>query len=64
MIITNDANLWALAERLGSDATDSDARTALDNLIEAGWGGWDSIDIPGDTLLQAAAGPVEGPNEE
>jgi hypothetical protein len=64
MIIENSASLGALAERLGDEATEADARECLDNLIAAGWGGWDSIDIPSDTFLAAASGPVEGPDEE
>lgn len=64
MIISNDASLGALAERLGGEATEADARTALDNLIEAGWGGWDSIDIPKDIFFAAALGPVGGPNDD
>ena len=64
MIISQNANLSALAERLGSDATEGDAQTALDNLLDAGWNGWDSADIPEDILLAAAIGPVEGPDED
>lgn len=64
MIVTQSASLSALAERLGSEATEGDAQTALDNLLEAGWGGWDSKDIPEDTFFAAALGPVEGPDED
>ncbi len=61
MIIEPTANLSALAERLGDTATDGDAQTALDNLLEAGWKGWDSKDIPGEVFFGAAEGPVAGP---
>ena len=64
MIITNDANIAALASRINEDATEADARTALDNLIEAGWGGWDSIDLPEGLIQDAAKGPIEGPEVE
>ena len=64
MIINQNANLSALAERLGSEATEGDAQTALDNLLEAGWNGWDSVDIPEDIFFAAASGPVEWPDEE
>jgi hypothetical protein len=61
MIITEYANLWALAERIGDCADEGDAQTALDNLIEAGWSGWDTIDMPDGILAEAAVGAVAGP---
>lgn len=61
MVVETSANLAALAERLGPDATEGDARDCLDNLLAAGW---DSRDIPEDTFFAAASGPVEGPNDE
>lgn len=64
MIVETSANLAALAERLGPDATEGDAQDCLDNLLAAGWGGWDTRDIPEDTFFAAASGPVEGPNDE
>jgi hypothetical protein len=64
MIIDQHANLSAISERLGGEATEGDAQTALDNLLEAGWSGWDLVDIPEDILLAAAIGPVEGPDED
>lgn len=64
MIVELSANLAALAERLGPAATENDAQDCIDNLLESGWGGWDTCDIPEDTLLAAVDGPVEGPNDD
>lgn len=36
-------------------------QACLDNLLAAGW---DTRDIPDNTLVAAAFGPVEGPNDE
>lgn len=64
MIITANANLWALAERIGDCADEGDAQAALDNLLEAGWAGWDTIDMPDNILAEAVGGPVVGPNAD
>lgn len=63
MIIEASANLWALAERIGDCADEGDAQSALDNLIEAGWAGWDTTDMPDGILTEAMVGPVVGPDE-
>jgi hypothetical protein len=62
MIISNSANLAALAEHLGTEATEADARDCIDNLLAAKWGGWDSKDIPEDIFFASALGPVDGPD--
>jgi len=64
MIIDQHANLSAISDRLGSEATEGDAQTTLDNLLEAGWSGWDLVDISEDILFAAVFGPVEGPDED
>ena len=62
MIIEATANLWALAERIGGEADDGDAQNALDNLLAAGWYGWDTVDMPDGILAEAVIGPVDGPD--
>lgn len=54
-------NVWRMQERLGTAATADDARTALGNLIAAGWLGYDTIDIPDEVFFGSAFGPVSGP---
>ena len=64
MIIENSANTAALAGRISPNATEADARTALDNLLESGWDGWDSVDLPDGLINYALKGLVESPKKE
>lgn len=49
-------NLSALACHIGDTATEEDARTLLDNLLAAGWSGWDSKDIDEQVWIDAQYG--------
>lgn len=53
--------LGLVAEMLGSEATEEDAERCIENLQRAGWTGWSTNDMPEGIFLDAAQGPVKGP---
>jgi hypothetical protein len=60
MLITRDAELTELAKYMGDGATEGDASLFLEALLEAGFEGEDSVEIPHQAWkrLMAEALPV------